>query len=34
LRYMDGATASASLPGTSGRHIEGAIIIETARGGR
>lgn len=33
LRYLDGATASASLPGTSGRHIEGAIIIQTAPDG-
>jgi hypothetical protein len=34
LRYMDGPTASASLPGTSGRHIEGAIVIQTARPSR
>ena len=27
LRYLDGATASASLPGLGGRHVDGAIII-------
>ncbi len=27
IRYMDGATASASLPGLGGRHVDGAIII-------
>jgi hypothetical protein len=32
MRYLDGATAAASLPGTSGRHVEGAIIIQTAPG--
>jgi hypothetical protein len=30
LRYMDGATASASLPGLGSRHVEGAIIIDTS----
>jgi hypothetical protein len=29
LRYLDGATATASLPGLGSRHVEGAIIIET-----
>lgn len=28
LRYMDGAVASASLPGIGSRHVEAAIIIE------
>jgi len=27
LRYLDGPTASASLPGLGGRHVEGAIVI-------
>jgi len=27
MRYMDGATASATLPGLGGRHVEGAIVI-------
>ena len=27
LRYLDGSTASASLPGLGGRHVEGAIVI-------
>ena len=27
IRYLDGATASASLPGLGGRHVDGAIII-------
>lgn len=30
LRYMDGATASASLPGLGTRHIQGAILLITA----
>lgn len=30
LQYLDGATASASLPGLSGRHLEGAILLITA----
>ncbi len=30
LRYLDGATASASLPGLGGRHVAGAIILLTA----
>jgi predicted patatin/cPLA2 family phospholipase len=30
IRWMDGVRASASLPGiTSGRHIEGAILISS-----
>jgi hypothetical protein len=30
IRWMDGVRASATLPGiTSGRHIEGAIIVST-----
>ena len=29
LRYLDGARASATLPGLGGRHVEGAIIIES-----
>ncbi len=27
IRHLDGSTASASLPGMSGRHIAGAIIV-------
>lgn len=30
LRYMDGPTASASLPGLGSRHVVGAIIIVTS----
>jgi hypothetical protein len=29
LRYLDGATATASLTGLGSRHVEGAIIVET-----
>lgn len=29
IRYLDGPTASATLGGMSGRHVEGAIILET-----
>ncbi len=29
LRYLDGATASASLPGLGSEHVAGAIIIVT-----
>ena len=29
LRYLDGATASATLRGFDSRHVEGAIVIET-----
>jgi hypothetical protein len=29
LRYLDGATATASLPGLGSRHVVGAIVIET-----
>lgn len=29
VRYLDGTTATASLPGLGSRHVEGAIIIET-----
>jgi hypothetical protein len=29
IRYLDGATATASLPGLGSRHVEGAIVIET-----
>lgn len=28
IRYLDGATASATLPGIGARHVAGAIIIE------
>jgi hypothetical protein len=31
LQYMDGPTASASLPGLGSRHVQGAIIIRTRR---
>jgi len=31
LRFMDGPTASASLTGLGGRHVAGAIVINTAR---
>jgi hypothetical protein len=34
LQYLDGPTASASLPGLGGRHVEGAIILHTASGRR
>ncbi len=30
VRYLDAATASASLPGLGSRHIEGAIVVETS----
>jgi hypothetical protein len=30
IRYLDGATASASLPGLVGRRIEAAIVIYTS----
>lgn len=30
LRYLDGPTASNSLPGLGSRHVAGAIIINTA----
>ncbi len=34
IQYMDGARATASLPGLmSGRHIEGAIIVRTRESG-
>jgi hypothetical protein len=33
LRYLDGATASASLPGLVGRRVEAAIIIYTTAEG-
>jgi hypothetical protein len=29
IRYLDGTTATASLPGLGSRHVEGAIIIDT-----
>ncbi len=29
LRYLDGPTASASLPGLGARHVVGAIVMET-----
>ncbi|MFO7893403.1 MAG: hypothetical protein R6U63_06715 [Longimicrobiales bacterium] len=32
LRWMDGARASASLPGLGSRHVLGAIIIRTSAG--
>lgn len=31
LRYIDGATASATLPGLGSRQIEGAIVINPGR---
>lgn len=31
LEYLDGPTASATLPGLAGVHVEGAIVIHTAR---
>lgn len=31
LRYLDGPTASASLPGLGSRHVQGAIVIESKR---
>lgn len=33
LRYLDGATASASLPGLASRLVRGAIVIEVKAGG-
>jgi hypothetical protein len=33
LRYLDGASASAQLPGVGSRHVEGAIVIATRRAG-
>jgi hypothetical protein len=33
MRYLDGATASASLPGLVGRRVEAAIIIYTTAEG-
>lgn len=30
LRWLDGATASASLPGLGSRHVAGAIILSTS----
>jgi hypothetical protein len=27
VRYLDGSTAAARLPGLSDRHIEGAIVV-------
>jgi outer membrane murein-binding lipoprotein Lpp len=33
MRYLDGATASASLPGLVGRRVEAAIIIYTSAEG-
>lgn len=30
LRWLDGATASAALPGLGSRHVAGAIVISTA----
>jgi hypothetical protein len=27
MRYLDGATAQATLPGLAGRHVQGAIVI-------
>lgn len=32
LRYLDGPTASATLPGIGSRHVAGAIVIEAAPG--
>lgn len=33
IRYLDGSTATASLPGLGSRHVEGAIVIQTRPGG-
>lgn len=33
LRYLDGPTASATLPGLSGQMVSGAIVIYTSAGG-
>jgi hypothetical protein len=30
LRFIDGSTAAASLPGMGSRHVAGAIVLETA----
>jgi hypothetical protein len=30
LRFIDGSTAAASLPGIGSRHVAGAIILETS----
>lgn len=30
LRYLDGATATASLPGLGSRHVAGAIVIQAS----
>ena len=32
LRYLDGATASATLSGFDSRHVEAAIVLETTTG--
>jgi hypothetical protein len=32
LRYLDGATASATLSGFDSRHVESAIVLETQTG--
>jgi hypothetical protein len=29
IRWLDGSTATASLPGLGSRHVEGAIVIQT-----
>jgi hypothetical protein len=34
LRYLDGTTASSSLPGLQSRHVTGAIILVTDRSRR
>lgn len=33
IRYLDGSTATASLPGLGSRHVEGAIVIQTRPSG-
>jgi hypothetical protein len=31
VRYMDGPTAQGNLPGLTGRHVEGAIVVYTSQ---
>jgi hypothetical protein len=33
LRWLDGATASSTLPGLGSRHVAGAIVLKTTPGG-
>lgn len=32
LRFLDGPTAAATLPGLGSQHVEGAIVLETSYG--